>query len=158
MVEIVEAARTGSGRRAVAFRGGGFLPEPKPLYSWLTFVVLIGLWQAAISVGWLNPVFLPSPADIVYALRHLVVSGDQVVTVVGKSTTVETMTHYLTYCTELLAMVSKIGQLYVQAFSDGITLAAVDQFENLATGLSQKIWQKLMILERFRTLGTPTSA
>jgi ABC-type nitrate/sulfonate/bicarbonate transport system permease component len=77
MAETVDAARTdGGGRRTVAFRGGGFLPAPKPLYSWLTFVVLIGLWQAAISVGWLNPIFLPSPADIVYALRHLIVSGD----------------------------------------------------------------------------------
>lgn len=27
-------------------------------------------------------------------------------------------------------------------------MAAVDQFENLAAGLSGKIWQKLMILDR----------
>lgn len=54
---------------------------------------------------------------------------------------------YLRFCTEMLALVSKIGQLYVEDFADGTTLAAVDQCENLATGLSQKIWQKLMILE-----------
>lgn len=54
---------------------------------------------------------------------------------------------YLRYCTELLALVSKIGQLYVEDFSDGTTLAAVDGCEDLATGLSQKIWQKIMILE-----------
>jgi ABC-type nitrate/sulfonate/bicarbonate transport system permease component len=77
MADIIEAARTDSGsRRAVAFRGGGFLPEPKPLYSWLTFAVLIGLWQAAIGIGWLNPIFLPSPANIVSALWHLIASGD----------------------------------------------------------------------------------
>jgi hypothetical protein len=55
---------------------------------------------------------------------------------------------YLRYCTEMLALVSKIGQLYVEDFSDGTTLAAVDQCENLATGLSQKIWQKIVILEQ----------
>jgi ABC-type nitrate/sulfonate/bicarbonate transport system permease component len=77
MAETMRAARSDSGgRRAVAFCGGGFLPQPRPLYSWLTFAVLIGLWQAAIAVGWLNPIFLPSPANIVAALWHLVVSGD----------------------------------------------------------------------------------
>ncbi len=59
--------------------------------------------------------------------------------------------HYLRYCTELLAIISKIGQLYVEDFHDGTTLTAVDQLERLATGLSQKIWQKLMILEHIRT-------
>jgi hypothetical protein len=58
---------------------------------------------------------------------------------------------YLHFCTELLAIVSKIGQLYVQDFPDGTTLEAVDQCENLATGLSQKIWQKIMILDRVRS-------
>jgi hypothetical protein len=58
----------------------------------------------------------------------------------------ESMLQYLHYCTETLAILSKIGQLYVEDFHDGTTLAAVDQFENLATGLSQKIWQKIMIL------------
>jgi hypothetical protein len=62
----------------------------------------------------------------------------------------EAMGHYLHYCTELLALVSKVGQLYVQDFPDGTALAAVDQFENLATGLSQKIWQKIMILDDIR--------
>jgi hypothetical protein len=62
----------------------------------------------------------------------------------------EAMTQYLHYCSELLAILSKIGQLYVEDFHDGTTLTAVDQLERLATGLSQKIWQKLMILERIR--------
>jgi ABC-type nitrate/sulfonate/bicarbonate transport system permease component len=62
-------------RREVAFRGGGFLPVAKPLYSWLAFAALIGLWQVAIAAGWLNPVFLPSPASILAALGKLIVSG-----------------------------------------------------------------------------------
>lgn len=62
--------------RPVAFRGGGFLPMPKPLWGWLTFAGLIALWQAAIALGWLNPIFLPSPASIVDALWRLILSGD----------------------------------------------------------------------------------
>ena len=38
------------------------------------------------------------------------------------------------YCTELLAVVSKIGQLYVQDFPDATAETAVDHFEGLATG------------------------
>jgi hypothetical protein len=69
----------------------------------------------------------------------------------GRVMSADDMGHYLHYSTELLALVSKIGQLYVQGFADATVLAAVDQFENLATGLSSKIWQKIMILERIRS-------
>jgi hypothetical protein len=62
----------------------------------------------------------------------------------------EAMGLYLHYCTELLAVTGKIGQLYVQDFPDAQATAAVDQFEGLATGLSSKIWQKLMMLDRIR--------
>lgn len=75
------------------------------------------------------------------------------VMVSGRSMTAGTMGNYLQHCTELLALISKVGQLYIQDFPDGTAVAAVDQFENLATGLSQKIWQKLMILSRVRTDG-----
>jgi hypothetical protein len=65
--------------------------------------------------------------------------------------TVEAMTQYLHYCSEMLAIISKIGQLYVEDFHDTTTLTAVDNLESLTTGLSQKIWQKLMILEQIRS-------
>ncbi len=61
--------------RAVAFRGGGFLPLPRPAYSWLTFPVLLALWQAVLSLGWVSPVFLPAPVDIAVALWRLTLSG-----------------------------------------------------------------------------------
>ncbi len=63
-------------RREVRFRGGGFLAVPQPAYSWIAFAGIIVLWQAAISFGWIDPVFLPSPASIVQALWALTVSGD----------------------------------------------------------------------------------
>jgi hypothetical protein len=48
----------------------------------------------------------------------------------------------------MLALVAKVGALYVQDFPDQIALQAVDQIEDLASGLSRKIWQKIMILDR----------
>lgn len=55
---------------------------------------------------------------------------------------------YLDYCSELLALISKVGALYVQRFADPVVLAAVDEIEDLTTGLSRKIWQKIMILDQ----------
>jgi hypothetical protein len=75
----------------------------------------------------------------------------------GQPMSAETMGRYLHYCTELLALVSKIGHLYVQDFPDATALAAVDQCEGLATGLSQKIWQKIMVLDRIRADTEPAA-
>jgi hypothetical protein len=58
------------------------------------------------------------------------------------------LTRYLDYCSELLAIISKIAALYVQNFNDPITLSAVNEVENLTNGLSRKIWQKIMIQDR----------
>jgi hypothetical protein len=61
--------------------------------------------------------------------------------------TVADLSRYLHYCNELLAITSKIAALYVQEFPDAPTVSAVDQVESLCLGLSQKIWQKIMILD-----------
>lgn len=53
---------------------------------------------------------------------------------------------YLDYCSEMLSLVGKLGVLYVQKFDDAVVLSAVNELEALTTGLSRKIWQKLMIL------------
>ena len=59
------------------------------------------------------------------------------------------LNRYLDYCSEMLALVSKIAALYVQSFPDSDTVAAVNDIESLITELSQKIWQKLVILDRY---------
>lgn len=56
---------------------------------------------------------------------------------------------YLDYCSEMLSLTSKIGMLYGQGFSDPEVLAAIDQIESLANDLARKIWQKIMILDRY---------
>jgi len=58
------------------------------------------------------------------------------------------LTRYLDYCSELLAIISKVAALYVQQFDDPVTLSAVNDVEELTNGLSRKIWQKIMILDR----------
>lgn len=58
------------------------------------------------------------------------------------------LTRYLDYCTEMLAVISKLAALHVQNFDDPVTLSAVNDIEDLTQGLSRKIWQKIMILDR----------
>lgn len=55
---------------------------------------------------------------------------------------------YLDHCSDLLSLISKISALYVQKFDDPVTLAAVNEIENLTSGLSRKIWQKIIIIDR----------
>ncbi|MEO8448243.1 MAG: hypothetical protein ABI647_00545 [Gemmatimonadota bacterium] len=58
------------------------------------------------------------------------------------------LSRYLDYSSELLSMLSKTAALYVQNFADPVTVSAVNEVENLTSGLSRKIWQKIMILDR----------
>ena len=53
---------------------------------------------------------------------------------------------YLDYCSEMLSLIGKLAALYVQKFDDPVALAAVNEVEELTTGLSRKIWHKIMIL------------
>jgi hypothetical protein len=55
---------------------------------------------------------------------------------------------YLNYCTEMLAIVGKIAALYTQRFEDDVALAAAAEVEDLTTGLSSKIWQKIIIAKQ----------
>jgi len=61
------------------------------------------------------------------------------------------MIRYLDFCSDLLAVISKAAALHVQDFDDPATLAAVNEIENLTSGLSRKIWQKIVILDRIVT-------
>jgi hypothetical protein len=58
------------------------------------------------------------------------------------------LTRYLDYCSAMLSLVSKIAALYAQSLDDPVVLAAVDEVEALTSGLSNKIWQKIIILDR----------
>lgn len=55
---------------------------------------------------------------------------------------------YLDYCSEMLSLIGKVGALYNQNFDDSVAIASVSEIESLTTGLTQKIWQKIMITEK----------
>ncbi|MCA9032096.1 MAG: hypothetical protein KDA66_14870 [Planctomycetaceae bacterium] len=57
------------------------------------------------------------------------------------------LNRYLDYCSEMLALVGKIGALYVDEFTDTEAVEAVNDLESLTTGFSRKIWQKINILQ-----------
>lgn len=65
----------------------------------------------------------------------------------GRTMTPYELTRYLDYCTELLAINSKLAALHVQYFQDKEVLKIVNEVEMLAHELSNKIWQKIMILD-----------
>lgn len=57
------------------------------------------------------------------------------------------LNRYLDYCSEMLSLAGKVGFLYAQSFPDPQAVAAINELEELTTGLSRKIWQKIMLLE-----------
>jgi hypothetical protein len=61
---------------------------------------------------------------------------------------------YLDYCSEMLALLGKIAALYAQSTNDPVALGAVDEIEDLTSGLSHKIWQKIIILQQLAPSAT----
>jgi hypothetical protein len=57
------------------------------------------------------------------------------------------LARYLDYCSEMLSITSKVAALYVQYLDDALVLNSVNSIQSLATGLSAKIWQKIVILD-----------
>jgi hypothetical protein len=56
---------------------------------------------------------------------------------------------YFDYCSEMLSVLSKLAALLVEHFDDPVTLAAVNEVENLTSGLARKIWQKIMVASSY---------
>jgi ABC-type nitrate/sulfonate/bicarbonate transport system permease component len=65
----------GSELRPVEFRGGGFTPRAGRYSGWIALALAIGFWQLAGSMGWVNPLFLPTPVAIARAIYQLAISG-----------------------------------------------------------------------------------
>ncbi len=57
------------------------------------------------------------------------------------------LSRYLDYCSELLSLSSKLAALHAQYVNDPVVLDAVNDIEVLASNLSSKIWQKIVILD-----------
>jgi hypothetical protein len=55
---------------------------------------------------------------------------------------------YLDYCSEMLSLIGKLAALFGERFDDPVALNAVDEIEDLTTGLSSKIWQKIALVNQ----------
>jgi hypothetical protein len=61
------------------------------------------------------------------------------------------MTRYLDYCSEMVSLTSKVAVLFGQILDDRAVAEVVSDIERVGAGLSQKIWQKIIILQELRT-------
>ena len=61
------------------------------------------------------------------------------------------MTRYLDYCSEMVSLTSKVAVLLGQSLEDQAVAEVVSDIELVSSGLSQKIWQKIIILQALRT-------
>lgn len=57
------------------------------------------------------------------------------------------LVRYLDYCSEMLSLAGKLAALYAQYLHDPVVINAVNDIETLTSGLSRKIWQKLIVLQ-----------
>ena len=62
------------------------------------------------------------------------------------------MSRYLDYCGEMLSLIGKIAAIYSLHWQDEVAVNAVNEIEHLTAGLSQKIFQKIMILHGTQTV------
>jgi len=58
------------------------------------------------------------------------------------------LSHYLEYCTKMLAIVSKLAVLYAGRLQDPDVIRGVNEIEALSADLGRKIWQKIAIVSR----------
>jgi hypothetical protein len=57
------------------------------------------------------------------------------------------LTRYLDYCSEMLSLTAKVAALYAQSSKDPTVIAAATDLGQTTSNLSQKIWQKITIIE-----------
>lgn len=57
------------------------------------------------------------------------------------------LVRYLDYCSEMLSLAAKVSALYAQSSHDAVVIEAVSDLERLTASLSQKIWQKITLVE-----------
>jgi len=54
---------------------------------------------------------------------------------------------YLDYCSEMFSLIGKIAALYSEKLPEPEIVSAANDIESLCTGLSRKVWQKMVFLD-----------
>lgn len=80
--------------------------------------------------------------------HHLTASSANTTSSPHRDLTPHELGRYLDYCSEILSLAAKVAALYAERFNDPVILQAVDEVEDLTTGLGEKMWQKITMLER----------
>ncbi len=57
------------------------------------------------------------------------------------------LTRYLDYCAEMLALIGKLAALHMTHTRDAAVISAVNEIEDLTSGLTRKIWQKITLMQ-----------
>lgn len=68
------------------------------------------------------------------------------------------LVRYLDYCSEMLSLTGKLAALYMQNMRDPVIIQTVNEIEDLTTGLSRKIWQKIMTVRAGSSAASQPSA
>jgi hypothetical protein len=79
--------------------------------------------------------------------EHLLTPGRRTPSSPEREFTRFELSRYLDYCAELLSISSKLAALHAQHLNDPVVLEAVSDIEGLASSLSNKMWQKIVILD-----------
>jgi hypothetical protein len=66
------------------------------------------------------------------------------------------LSRYLDYCAEMMSLTSKVAVLFAQSLPDPVVTDAVSDIERIASGMAQKVWQKIMMLDAM-ILHSPTA-
>ncbi len=64
----------------------------------------------------------------------------------ARTMTAPELQRYLEYCSEMLSMIGKIAALFSERLPDAAIVSAANEIETLCTGLSRKVWQKMVFL------------
>jgi hypothetical protein len=57
------------------------------------------------------------------------------------------LTRYLDYCSEMLSLAAKVAALYAQSTKDPVVIEAASDLAQITSNLSNKIWQKINIVQ-----------
>lgn len=124
-----------------------FLDDTKGAAAYLAGAVILLI---SLEVRWKRRKALQAINDL-RALAHIVdmhqVAKDQAIDRFRDANT-EKMVEYLHACSALLALLSKVGQLYVEHFPDPVATSAVNDFEIITTGMANKIWLKILSMSK----------
>jgi hypothetical protein len=85
-----------------------------------------------------------------------VIGGGKTASSPPRTLTAYELSRYLDYCSEMMSLTSKVAVLFAQSLPDPVVTEAVSDIERIASGMSQKIWQKIMMVDAL-ILSSPTS-